>query len=758
MKKILALILIIITLFSQSAFASSLYSDVESGAYFEDAVEALSIYGIVSGYGGKFSPYDNVTRAEFAKIAAISGGYDSLVAARAKSTRFNDVSVDHWANGYINVASEKALIVGYPNGYYMPENNITYQEAVTIVLRLLDYTSKDLGDNWPYSYMEKGRALGLLDGMNIVETYPITRADLSVIIDRALKLDLNNSNTQLASKLKLKTTDELILIATKNEDKSLAFDTIKTSLGNYTVANDSLKLTPLTKGKLVLDDNGEVINYIMTYQPKIVSTTISTVTDDIVYFANGTNSSSLSIKDSTPCYNEGNISNFKAVKANMQNGANVSFAYEKDGSVGYVILNNMDYGEAHVVRTKAAETLENLGASSSSKIIRDGLKASVDEIQIFDVCYYQKDNDTVYVYSDKISGVYEEAYPSKASVSSVDISGNILQLETQSAAYKLGENPGSYALNQRITALLGKDGKIVDVVDLSNSASDLYGVLLSVESKIEGNSQETFINVLTASGNNLSYKTLQNCSNKIGCVGKIGFNDDGYATFTVQKETVVFGDVDKENNKIGTKWLSAECKIIEILYVPENRTGTAKAQVIDIDDLGSTLTKAQCVFYATGGSFGDINALFVTDVTGGGYEYGILKSGRMLESQNDISGSYEVFTENGMVENLSTSYYANINSGAGVKMIREGSRVVDIKALTSLKSGAVLKAIDYGRIKVGDSVYTVSNGALIALKTSSGYRKLSVEDAQDYIGNKVRIYSDSNISNKKDVKVIIIER
>jgi len=758
MKRILTLLVCFMftfALFATSAVASS-YVDVADDAYYKDAVESLSIYGIVSGYNGYFNPEAYITRAEFSKISAITGGFEKEVAGKSGNTRFNDVSLSHWANGYINAASENSIIVGYPNGNFMPENNITYQEAVTIILRLMDYTSADLGDNWPFAYMQKARSLGLLDGISKGGAELITRGDVCLLIYRALGLDLNGKDAELISKLDINTTDEVLVIATKNEDQSLDYGSIKTSGGTYELANEDLKITPLTKVKLVLNSDNEVINSILIYTPKIVTTTIETVTGDIVYFGNGANSKSLSIKDSTLCYNDGKVSSFGDMKNIIEKGAQVSFTYEKDGSLGYVVVNEVEYSEPLVVRESVSETLENLGAENAT-IIRDGLAASVADIKLYDVCYYQSGNNTVYVYSDKISGVYEEAYPSKASVSSVNISGVTLEVETQTAAYKLGEKSGSYALNSRVTALLGKDGRIVDIVDLSASSASLYGVLLSTENKMEGNTQNTYINVLTGSGTEVSYKTQGNYSNKIGYVGKISFNDNGYAQFMVVSENLIYGEVDRVNGKIGSKWLSGECKIIELLYVPENHTGTAKAQVIDVSDLGPSLTKSQCVYAATGGDFGDIIVMFVTDVTGGAYEYGVLKSGKMTASDTDISGSYEVFTENGSVETLRMDSYINISSGSGVKMIREGNSIVSIKALSALKAGAACTAFDYSRIKVGNSIYGVSSDAIVVVHTSSGYRKVSVDDAQDYVGKTVRVYTDSSTSKDAEAKVIIFE-
>lgn len=764
-KRFLSLTVAAAALLSANVFASR-YADVADDAYYKQAVESLSIYGIVSGYGGNFDPDAFVTRAEFAKIASICGGFSKEAASSAGGKRFNDVNIGYWGNGYINAAADNSLIVGYPNGMYYPEKNITYQEAATVILRLLGYTSEHLGDNWPYAYIEKAKALGILDGVSKSGEDYITRGDLCVLCDRALKLKINGTKDELITKLDIKTTDEVLIIATKNEDKSLDSSSVKTSGGTYKLASADVSVTPLTKAKLVLNDDGEVINSIITSTPKIVTTTVETVADGEIYLADGTNSKSLSVKDATLCYKNGAISSYSDVKKDIEEGSKIAFAYETDGSLAYIIVSEVEYSGPVVAKEAGDAVFASLGAPSGASVIRDGLASSASDIKQYDVCYYQADSNTVYAYCDKVSGIYESAYPSKASVSKVSISGTELEIETQTAAYKLGEKSGSYGLNSKITALLGKDGKIADVVTLSESSSSLYGVLLSVSSSMSDDptdkgSQENYINVLNAEGNNASYKTKSDYSEKIGYVGRITFDEEGYASFGIlNKENIISGTVDTKNRKIGSSWISDSCKIIELTYVPEYHTGEAKAQVIELSALGGELIKSQVVNAVQTGNFGDITALFVQNVTGSGYSYGILKSVSKPSNSSDTntgSTRYEVFTEDGTTKTYSMNGYLNLSSGVAVEMVLDGSNLVSIKALPVAKTSSKCTALDFSRIRVGSEVYSLADDALIALHTSSGYKRLSVEDAQSYFSKVVRIYSNNSSSKVGEIKVVIFE-
>ncbi len=771
LKRITAFVLsgaLTISFASLPAFASR-YNDVDDSKYYAQAVETLTTYGIVSGFAGKFEPGAHVTRAEFAKMVTLASGLEDEVYSNAASRRFDDVAVSHWGNGYINTAAENKLIVGYPNGLFMPDKKVTFAESVTVLLRAMDYTTADLGDNWPYAYMVKAKSLGLTDGINIGDNSYITRGDLAVVINRALQTNLNGASEKLISKMDIKMTDEVLVVATKNEDTSLQTDEIKTDAGIYKLAAAGLKFTPFTKVELALNDDGKVINFNTTYSPKIVVTTIDSFVDGVVYFENGASSRSLGVTDSTTVYIDGNLTSYGNAKSGIEEGAAVSIVYDESGSAGYLVFGNASYTQAVAIRTDIYTALESVGVPKeqvdSAKVIRNGEVASISDAQLYDVVYYLKDNSTIYLYSDKISGVYNEAYPNKANVTSVNISGNILELETQSAVYKLGEKSGSYKLKSKITALLGKDGKIVDVVDLNAASSSNYGILLSYGTEMsddmfESGKQYNYITVINGEGNTSKYKTTGNYSTRIGDVGKLSFDEDGNATFASISSagTSVSGKIDKNNRKIGDRWLASNCTILERVYAPDTRTGTAIAKEISLEDFEASELKASQVVYAVvSGDFGDISFLVVENVTKEQYTYGILTSSNASVTSSNASGSYTVFA-NGQTNTYSTNFASNIKTGSAVGMVLDGNKLVSLRALVTVKAGGNLSAIDFTRVKVGKEIYPLADKVQIVKKNSSGkgYTGMSLSDADELVGKTVSIYADSSVSNGGLIRIIVV--
>jgi len=109
------------------------FTDVSDGEWYAEPVTYLASIDIIKGYpDGTFKPDKPITRAEFATMIS---GFDNLVPA--DGNKFDDV-VGHWAADFINSAAEKGWVTGYPEGDFMPENEIIRSEVVTVINRMLN--------------------------------------------------------------------------------------------------------------------------------------------------------------------------------------------------------------------------------------------------------------------------------------------------------------------------------------------------------------------------------------------------------------------------------------------------------------------------------------------------------------------------------------------------------------------------------------------------------------------------------------------
>lgn len=164
MKKIVSLVLVLSMVLSMFSFVSaSSLKDVANTKY-EAAVDALMELGVVSGYpDGTYLPNNVVTRAELAKLLVTAYGLEQAAEVAKGVTAFNDVAEDHWATGYINVASDYKFVNGYPDGSFRPDATVTYAEAITMALRVLGYANEvDSKGTWPTNYIAKAQDLKLM--------------------------------------------------------------------------------------------------------------------------------------------------------------------------------------------------------------------------------------------------------------------------------------------------------------------------------------------------------------------------------------------------------------------------------------------------------------------------------------------------------------------------------------------------------------------------------------------------------------------
>ena len=116
------------------------FPDVPTNAWYAGYVSYLARYGIAVGYtDGLFHGDEPITRAEFTAMAVrfFDAYGDGDPAIMEEYRGFWDVSPGHWAAGYIADAARYGWVVGYGDGTFQADDEITRAEVVTIVNRLL---------------------------------------------------------------------------------------------------------------------------------------------------------------------------------------------------------------------------------------------------------------------------------------------------------------------------------------------------------------------------------------------------------------------------------------------------------------------------------------------------------------------------------------------------------------------------------------------------------------------------------------------
>lgn len=154
---------------------------------------------LVEGYeDGTYGLDKNIKRSEITRLLVLANGNEELAKQLQGSMKiYSDVDAKHWANGVISVgttvpsdANGIAMLAGYPDGSFKPENDVTYAELakMLVVLAKKDLTA-DMVKNakWATSWMTWAAQLGILDDVNIVDSNKAAnRADAFTMVYNAL--------------------------------------------------------------------------------------------------------------------------------------------------------------------------------------------------------------------------------------------------------------------------------------------------------------------------------------------------------------------------------------------------------------------------------------------------------------------------------------------------------------------------------------------------------------------------------------------
>lgn len=116
------------------------FTDIENGIWYNNAVSTDVKAGLIKGYeDGSFAPDMNITRAEFAAVAARFLSEDA-----APDSGFTDIT-GHWAAAEINRAVAAGWIRGKGDNIFAPDEYITRAEVMTLVNRMLNRVGNKAG-------------------------------------------------------------------------------------------------------------------------------------------------------------------------------------------------------------------------------------------------------------------------------------------------------------------------------------------------------------------------------------------------------------------------------------------------------------------------------------------------------------------------------------------------------------------------------------------------------------------------------------
>ncbi|MFI3313097.1 MAG: S-layer homology domain-containing protein [Eubacteriales bacterium] len=405
---------------STSIFA---FSDV-SGDALEMAVNSLQSMNVVNGYADNtFKPDNTVTRAEFSKMVVMASSSRDSLSTTGTTSPFSDVAASNWARSYITLAYNLGYVNGNGDGSFSPDANITLGEASTVALRMLGYTSADIGYSWPEDYTDAARELGLLDDVSATGDYQsMTRGDIAQMLYNMVAMETSDGDeyTEVwASSVK---TDVVIVeidasTVTVMEDGELTYYGFENDIPEALVAS--------CRGTLLLNSNGKINGFVPNDETRII-VDVSEVNASEVKSTSG-------IYYSVPSYADVIIDEDYYVYGTSY--------YSLDGYAALTLC----YGEDGVVDLVLPQT-----------------GGYIDGYQLY--------------------GYFEGADPNPSQPEYITILGAEIEVNDD-----IAKNFGSFAYGEKIVVTLDASGEIVDVKNYTSTTDlqAMYGIYDSSDSIVQ---------------------------------------------------------------------------------------------------------------------------------------------------------------------------------------------------------------------------------------------------------------------------------
>ena len=508
-----------------TALASNLPEDVV-GTEYEEAVELLNALKIMVGDDtGEFRLDDNIKRSEVAKIAVAIAGLTDVAESTKTQANFPDVGVDHWANGYINVAQAQQYVIGDDMGKFRPNDNITYAEAVTIMMRALGYEpAAKANGGFPTGYLVTAGTAGLFKGgvsaptnaaatrgivaklaynaltINLMERTGFGVNETYEVVDKTLledKLDVQKLSGQVvatsestlsgASSLK----DDQVQIKVNGETKTYFVNgtNVNEFLARNVIfyvrenANDDLELILVTNDK----NKNEELSMSVDQIDKVTGSADKTLS----YWKDKDNdkkSTNVTIAENATVFYNGVVAEYDISNiTELTSGQVTLLDTDRDEKFNYVFITefrNIIVDEVSLVSNRITDkfnlltlTLDPEDTELSFAIYKDGKKVDIKEIKEWDVLSVAANAHTI-----------SEATVIKVYVSEEKVTGKITEIEEDT--YKIGDkhyevaanyveaNQPELKLGDEGTFYLDVEGKIA-AVDTHTKAGSNYAYLVN---------------------------------------------------------------------------------------------------------------------------------------------------------------------------------------------------------------------------------------------------------------------------------------
>lgn len=214
LKRLMSVVLSVVMLLSfVIGTSAATFTDVAETDNSFQAIEVLAALKILEGKeAGVFDPEANIKRSEFATVICRAMNQSPVGVAT-----FSDVPEDHWAYDYIAWAASQGIVKGKGEGKFDPDANVTYNEAITMIVRAMgyEYYVEEYLNGFPTGYTRIAGSYKMDAGVNVANgNAAATRADVAQLVYNAFDAPLMDYSYAIGSR----DTEYVIYNGSKNVD------------------------------------------------------------------------------------------------------------------------------------------------------------------------------------------------------------------------------------------------------------------------------------------------------------------------------------------------------------------------------------------------------------------------------------------------------------------------------------------------------------------------------------------------------------
>lgn len=378
----------------------------------------------------------------------------------------------------------------------------------------------------------------------------------------------------------------------------------------------------------------------------------------------------------------------------------------------------------------------------------DGSKSSADNIHEYDVLYYSKKLNSIFVYQKRVTGRLSGVSPDRYTPSVVTVAGTSYTLADQTIAYEVSAM-GSYEIGDYVTLLLGRDGTVVGIGNAAQLNSFIGGIVLSKTEKVsddkDSNDVKNYITMLDTLGETHEYEVSDLTPYSERTPVEISF-DNGKPVVNKVSLDRLNGIVSADAGSFAGYQLSESIRILEYDN-SGSYSSVARSRLA-----GLTINASNILYYHVNADK-QITDLIVRGVTGDNYKYGILISATEVANAQTMTFmgtySYQIGSQTGVAMSNGQVFAMQGYTGPAQFAFAADGSVTGIKMLGSI----TVTSITQTEVSNGKSAYMMADDVGVYLKKGSSYYATELSKVMSLGSYELTAYYDA--ANGGRVRVIV---